>query len=76
MTCGAESPAAEATVDALLRTEGASDPDDMAAVVGLTCPRCSARGTIVLAYGPAASAEDTDVLVALPDPPPEHEYGK
>lgn len=76
MSCGGESAAGEASVDALLRTEGASDPDDMTAVVGVTCPRCSARGTLVLGYGPTASVEDTDVLVALPDPPPEHEYGK
>jgi hypothetical protein len=54
-------------VSALARVEGASDPDDMAAVVAVTCPRCSARATLVVKYGPEASAADADVLLALPD---------
>lgn len=56
-------------VDSLSRVEGASDPGDMAAVVALTCPRCSRGSVLVLTYGPEASAADGDVLLALPDPP-------
>ena len=44
------------------RLEGASDPDDMLAVVALECPVCSMKGTIVLHFGPEASAEELDVL--------------
>lgn len=60
---------------ALCRVEGASDPDDMAAVVAVVCPRCSAKDALVLGYGPAASGADADVLLALPDPPPPPDEG-
>ncbi|MEW6154940.1 MAG: hypothetical protein AB1673_13285 [Actinomycetota bacterium] len=65
MTCHQESPAAEVQIDALERTEGASDPADMLAVAALVCPLCSAHGTLVMAYGPEADADDADVLAAL-----------
>lgn len=65
--CHEDSPAGEATVDSLRRTEGASDPDDMVAVVALCCPRCGAKGTAVLKYGPEASIEDSEVLSLLED---------
>lgn len=51
--------------DSFLRVEGASDPDDMAAVAAITCPNCSAKGTVVLKYGPEASPEDAHVLSAF-----------
>lgn len=53
----------------LYRTEGASDPADMAAVVAFNCGSCSAGNGLVLAYGPTASAEEADVLAVLPDRP-------
>lgn len=65
--CDTEFPPAEAPVESLRRLEGASDPDDMLAVLPLSCPSCSTRGTLVLAYGPEASLEDSEVLAALPD---------
>lgn len=65
--CREESPAAEVVVEALIRTEGASDPDDMVAVAALTCPRCSAKGTVALKYGPESTAEEMAVLAALDD---------
>ncbi len=71
--CGACRTASEAgsvAVTALSRVEGASDPDDMAAVAVLTCPWCSMAGTLVLSYGPLASAEDSDVLEQLADDRP------
>lgn len=73
--CGKETAAAELQVDSLHRVEGASDPDDMAAVVAVTCPSCSAQGALVLTYGPEASSADADVLLALPDPPEPRESG-
>jgi hypothetical protein len=51
------------------RLEGASDPADMLAVAALVCPVCEARGTLVLGFGPDATAEDSDVLPALLDAP-------
>jgi hypothetical protein len=63
--CHEESPATEARLDALGRTEGASDPADMLAVAGLACPRCHARGTMVLGYGPEADPDDAEVLAHL-----------
>ena len=51
----------------LRRLEGASDPDDMMAVVALECGVCGAAGTMVLGYGPSATAADSDVLRSLRD---------
>lgn len=64
-TCRADSPAAQFHLDALRRTEGASDPADMAAVAAVRCPNCSAQGTLVLKYGPGASPEEAEVLACL-----------
>ncbi|MDQ3943789.1 MAG: hypothetical protein M3357_01260 [Actinomycetota bacterium] len=66
-TCRDSFPAGDADIEALERLEGASDPDDMAAVAALRCPRCGARGTIVLKYGPESAPEDGEVLLALGD---------
>jgi hypothetical protein len=60
--------AEEPIVTELRRLEGASDPDDMLAAVALACPRCGARGSLVLNYGPTASTEEAAVLVALGQP--------
>ena len=72
-SCDREFAPERTTVETLRRLEGASDPDDMLAVLPVTCPNCSTRGTLVLAYGPEASMEDSEVLAALPTPehPPE-----
>jgi hypothetical protein len=66
-TCGSELDPSRIHMHSLRRLEGASDPDDMMAVVALECGACGASGTIVLGYGPAASDSDSDVLVALQD---------
>lgn len=63
--CDVELEAEQLQADVFLRAEGASDPDDMVAVAGLTCPGCDKKGTIVLKYGPEASPEDSHVLSAL-----------
>lgn len=67
--CGQTTPADEIAVDELCRVEGASDPDDMAIVAAFACPRCDTHDTLVLKYGPDASAADADVLTALATPP-------
>jgi Zn ribbon nucleic-acid-binding protein len=64
--CRATNPAAAFTIGRERRLEGASDPDDMQLVVGATCPACGARGVLTLQYGPKASQDDADVVVALP----------
>jgi len=66
-SCGSDEPAAQTPVVALHRFEGASDPGDEAVVLALECAACGAQGTLVLAYGPAASAEDAGVLAELLD---------
>ncbi len=67
LSCHRLSPADDTVFRHLRRLEGASDPDDMLAVVGLACPHCGAPGTAVLGYGPEAAAVDTEVLVLLED---------
>ena len=59
--------ASEYSMDALRRIEGASDPDETAAVIALRCPACDAQGTMVLNYGPSGSPEEGDVLLAMHD---------
>jgi hypothetical protein len=66
--CGEASPAGEFHAGELRRTEGASDPADMTAVVGLTCPRCQAKGALVAMFGPEADIADADVLSTLHTP--------
>jgi len=65
LTCREESPANDFPLGAMRRTEGASDPDDMLAIVGLTCPKCATQGTAVLGYGPEADPDDAEVVVRL-----------
>ena len=66
-TCGSELDPSRIHMRSLRRLEGASDPDDMMAVVALACGECGASGTMVLGYGPTASEADSDVLLALQD---------
>lgn len=65
LTCRREFPASGEHADEVARVEGVSDPDDMAAVVPVTCPHCGARGTFIAHYGPGASAEESDALLAF-----------
>lgn len=76
LSCGAPSPAADHSANNVTRLEGPSDPADMEIVVPLECPNCGARGTLVLNYGPEASADEADVLRAFRrDHPSEGEDG-
>ncbi len=64
-TCRTEMPAEAVVVHGSRRLEGASDPSDMSMVHALRCPSCGADGALVTRYGPEASADEADVLVAL-----------
>ena len=50
----------------VVRFEGASDPDEQAAVFALEC-ECGIKGTYVVTYGPGMSPEDNEVVLRLPD---------
>lgn len=65
--CGSELDPSRLRMRSLRRMEGASDPDDMVAVVALECGVCGSAGTMVLGFGPMASSIDSDVLHALQD---------
>jgi hypothetical protein len=64
-TCGTTTPAERFDVEHFRRLEGASDPDDMSAVVAARCPECGSAGTVVLQYGPSASSVDAETLRRL-----------
>jgi hypothetical protein len=66
-TCQRESQAGAVQLHRLVRTEGASDAADETVIAALTCPRCGARGTTVLNYGPEAPPDDAEVLRLLED---------
>lgn len=66
-SCHQDSRAAEVHIQLLRRTEGASDPADMVVVAALICPRCGAKGTVALKYGPEASPEEAEALQLLDD---------
>jgi len=68
-SCHHSMAASEVPVLELRRLEGASDPDDMLAVVALECPNCGLRGSLVLNYGPTATEDDAAVLLGLGDAP-------
>lgn len=63
--CGARQRPARYLQRGQRRTEGASDPADMALVVALECPECGAKGVLALKYGPGASPEESELLRQL-----------
>jgi hypothetical protein len=71
LSCHGRAPASRYRADEVTRLEGVSDPDDMVMVAPVRCHACGTRGTLVLGYGPEASAEDSDVLLALERSPQE-----
>lgn len=66
-TCQALMPANRLSQVSMRRLEGASDPDDMVAVIATVCPECDAHGTLVVGLGPMASASDGAVMLAMAD---------
>ena len=65
--CRTEVPANEVQLEKLCRVEGASDPDDMAAIAAVLCGTCGQKGTLVLHYGAEATPEENEVLRDLED---------
>lgn len=70
--CEAASPVDEFDDVWATRLEGQSDPDDMVLVVAARCPACGAGGSVVLGFGPEASAEDSAVVARVPDDAMHH----
>lgn len=66
-SCRHEIEPAELELDHLIRLEGVSDPSEMAAVLGVTCPECGAKGSVVVRYGPEATPGEADLLRAVED---------
>ena len=66
-SCGCCVDPADVQLIELRRVEGASDPGDMAAVLGVECPGCGKRGAAVVRYGPEAGPGDAAVLQHLDD---------
>ncbi len=56
---------ADVHIDQQYRFEGASDPDYESLVLALHLPATGARGVLVTAYGPSASAAEGDILSRL-----------
>jgi len=56
-------------IDVFRRLEGASEPDEMSAILAVTCPQCVDKGTLMVAYGTNASELEADLLTRLPDTP-------
>jgi hypothetical protein len=57
----------------IYRFEGASNPDDMAIVVGLRCTICGRTGVVVSAFGPDADPRLFDLLNQIPITPAAHD---
>ena len=66
-SCRSLSPPENLVMNRLRRLEGASDPDDMVAVLAMSCPSCGAKGVAVAKYGPTAPEGDVLLLRAVED---------
>jgi hypothetical protein len=64
-SCGTDHPTDLVEVDRVFRFEGPSDPADEAIVLGLRCPACGAKGSLVSAFGPDADPALADAFVYL-----------
>jgi hypothetical protein len=65
--CGVLQDPTLATIERIFRFEGASDPDDEAIVLGVTCPNCDLKGVIVAGYGPSADPDEVAVITSMVD---------
>ena len=54
-------------IEEVVRFEGASDPEDEATLFALRCTTYDARGTYVVAYGPAIDPLDAEMVRRLRD---------
>jgi hypothetical protein len=64
-TCHREFDAAMLDADRVRRIDGESDPADTSILVPVICPWCHTPGTLAIAFGPMASAEESEVIAAL-----------
>jgi hypothetical protein len=64
--CNQHHPVTGVVQERIYRFEGASNPDDMAIVVGLRCRICGRTGIVVSAYGPDADPRLFEILTQLP----------
>lgn len=55
-------------IDVFRRLEGASEPDEMSAVLAIRCPNCGTKGTALVAYGPHASEDEAEFLRRVDTP--------
>jgi hypothetical protein len=74
--CRHEERPEDVDVDVFRRMEGASDPDDMSAILAMTCRECGTKGIVMVGYGPRASADEGDLLLAVDTPEDEGTRGK
>ena len=63
--CGEISDAEAVTLAETVRFEGVTDPGDESALYGLSATACGHDGTLAVAFGPSASPEEVDVILAL-----------
>ena len=63
--CRHEAPPEAFELGICRRMEGASDPDDMLAVLGVTCAECGMKGTLITHYGPTASPAEAQILLSV-----------
>lgn len=54
-------------VDRMHRHEGPTNPGDAELLLAVTCPETGVKGTLTLAYGAYASADEAEVARRLPD---------
>lgn len=64
-SCGRAHAAVDVVVRHVFRFEGPTDPGDEAIVLGVECPRCGYRATVVSAFGPDADQGLLDLVELL-----------
>lgn len=62
--CDETHPAGEYTVEHEFRYEGITNPGDEEVLIAATAP-CGCKGTLTMAYGPTASADEAEAARAL-----------
>jgi hypothetical protein len=60
--CGAQRPAEAYAAERQHRIEGASDPADESLVVGIVCPACGTKGSVLFPYGARVPRRDAAIL--------------
>ena len=75
-SCRHEEQPGDIDVDVFRRLEGASDPDDMSAILAITCRECGTKGIVMVGYGPNASPDEGDLLLAVDTPEDEGTRGQ